>query len=247
MPRVGKLTTRGEGGVVVGVGDQAQVGQRVLDLLALEEAQAAIHPVGHAAGEQLVLQHPRLGVRAVQQRDVGAAGTIPHQGLDLLDDPARLVAVGEGLIHADRLAGAAVGPQVLAEALGVVADQALAASRMLPWSGSSARGGSRFDPEIALEVAHVADLGAAEGVDRLVVVAHAEEARPPRGRRRRATTARRTLKAVGVLELIHQDVAETGPGSAGGSAVAPAIHSCAANSSGNPQQPRAGIGPHTCV
>jgi hypothetical protein len=41
-----------EAGVVVGVLEQAQVGQRVLDLGALEEAQAAIHAVGQAGVEQ---------------------------------------------------------------------------------------------------------------------------------------------------------------------------------------------------
>jgi hypothetical protein len=48
MPRVGKLTTRRKGRVVVRIGDQAQVGQRMLDLLPLEEAQAAIDAVRHA-------------------------------------------------------------------------------------------------------------------------------------------------------------------------------------------------------
>ncbi len=32
--------------VVVGIGDQAQVGERVLHLLTLEKAQPAVHPVG---------------------------------------------------------------------------------------------------------------------------------------------------------------------------------------------------------
>ena len=61
-----------ERGVVVRIGDQAQVGERMLDLLALEEAQAAIHAVRDAGGEELVLQHPRLRIRAVQQRDLAA-------------------------------------------------------------------------------------------------------------------------------------------------------------------------------
>ena len=58
--------------VVVRVGDQAQIGERVLDLLALEEAQAAIHAIRDAGRKELMLQHPRLRVRAVQQRDLGA-------------------------------------------------------------------------------------------------------------------------------------------------------------------------------
>ena len=54
-----------EGRVVVRVGDQAQVGQRMLHLLALEEAQPAIHAVSHAARKKLMFQHPRLGVGTV--------------------------------------------------------------------------------------------------------------------------------------------------------------------------------------
>jgi hypothetical protein len=37
-----------KGRVVVGIGDQAQVGKRMLDLLPIEEAQAAMHAVRHA-------------------------------------------------------------------------------------------------------------------------------------------------------------------------------------------------------
>ena len=47
-----------EGGVVVRVGDQAQVGHGVLDLGALEEAQAAIDPVGDLGLEQGLLEQP---------------------------------------------------------------------------------------------------------------------------------------------------------------------------------------------
>ena len=158
-----------------------------------------------------MLQHPRLGVGAVQQRDVGAAGALPHQGLDLLDDPARLVAVGEGLIHADRLAGAAVGPQALAEALGVVADQGVGGVEDVAVGAVVLlQADHALHPEVALEVAHVADLGAAETVDRLVVVAHAEQARPALAAAVGQQRQPLVLQAVGVLELIHQDVAETG-------------------------------------
>ena len=59
--------------------------------------------------------------------------------------------------------------------------------------------------ELALEVGHVADVGAAEGVDRLVVVADAEI--PGAAAREELQPA--VLQAVGVLELVDQDVLET--------------------------------------
>jgi hypothetical protein len=117
MPRAGKIHHAGERGVVVGVGDQPQVGQRVLDLGALEKAQAAIHAVGQAGVEQRVFERPRLGVAAIEQGDLGAGVTVAHQRTDLLDDPARLVALAIGFMDADRLAAAGLGPQILAQPL----------------------------------------------------------------------------------------------------------------------------------
>jgi hypothetical protein len=60
-----------EGAVVVRVGQQPQVRQRVLDFLALEEAQPAVHAVRQPGAEKRVFQHARLGVGAVEQRHVG--------------------------------------------------------------------------------------------------------------------------------------------------------------------------------
>jgi hypothetical protein len=113
----GKVHHAGEGGVVVGVGDQAQVGQRMLDLGAFEEAQAAIDAIGQAGIEQRVFQRAALRVAAVEQGDFGAGMAVARQRLDFLDDEARFVAVGIGFMDADRLAGPGLGPQVLAQAL----------------------------------------------------------------------------------------------------------------------------------
>jgi hypothetical protein len=60
------------------------------------------------------------------------------------------------------------------------------------------------DAELALEVAHVADLGAAEGVDALVVVADAEQVGAAAGQQLQPAV----LQLIGVLELIDQDVPE---------------------------------------
>ena len=43
----GEIHHADKSGVVVGIGDQTQIGQRVFDLGALEKAQAAIHPVSY--------------------------------------------------------------------------------------------------------------------------------------------------------------------------------------------------------
>ena len=58
---------------------------------------------------------------------------------------------------------------------------------------------------VALEGGHVAHIGATEGIDGLVVVAHREQRRPAAGQQRQPAV----LQVVGVLELIDEDVPET--------------------------------------
>ena len=56
MPRV-EIDDTDKGRIVVSIGDQLQVGKRMLDFLSFEEAQAAIDTIGNAGTEQLMLQH----------------------------------------------------------------------------------------------------------------------------------------------------------------------------------------------
>ena len=196
-----------EAGVVVGVLQQPQVGQRVLDLGALEEAQAAVHAVRHAGVEQRALDHAALRVAAVQQRDLAARHAAAVQLLRLFQEPLRLGVVAGGLEHAHRLAGAGVGAQVLAQALRVVLDQRVGGVEDV---AEAAVVLLQLDDlrhaVLALEVGHVADARAAEGVDALVVVADREHAL--RLARRRKHLQPRVLQLVGVLELVDQHVVE---------------------------------------
>lgn len=47
-----------EGGVIVAVGNQTQVSHGILDLLTLEEAQAAIDAIGQPLVQQGLFQYP---------------------------------------------------------------------------------------------------------------------------------------------------------------------------------------------
>ncbi len=89
----GEVDHAQEGAVVLGIGQQAQVGERVLDFLALEKAQSTIDTICHTSREQRVLQHPRLRVGAIQQRHVGKGHAFTVEGLRFLDHEARLVLV----------------------------------------------------------------------------------------------------------------------------------------------------------
>src|SRR5688572_1743423 len=79
--------------VVVAIADQAQVGQRILDLGALEEPQAPVDAIGNAAGEQVLLEHPRLRIRAVQDRGVRALSAARDPLADAADDELGFVAL----------------------------------------------------------------------------------------------------------------------------------------------------------
>ena len=208
-----------ETGVVARVLQQAQVGQRMLDLGAFEKAQAAIDPVRHAGVEQRRLDDPALRVAAIQHRDLLAIHAIAHQLAHLVDHPLRLGQVAGRLDHAHRLARALVGAQVLAQALGVVADQRIGAVQDVAVAAVVLL---ELDlvlhVELAHEVGHVADPRAAKRIDALVVVAHGQHA--ARGAEVRVTghggiaaaTGQQldpgVLQLVGVLELVDQDVAE---------------------------------------
>ena len=177
----------------------------MLDLLALEETQAAIDAIGQAGRKQGMLEHPRLGIGAIEQRNLAAGKAVAGQCPDLVDDPARLVEVGMCLEDPQRLASAGIGPQVLAQAVFVVLDDGVGGVEDV-----AVRAVVLFEPddvgdlELALEVAHVADFGTAEGVDRLVVVADREHRRAFAGQQLQPAV----LEHVGILELIDQNLAK---------------------------------------
>ena len=194
-----------EGGVVVGIRGKPQVGERVLDLLALEEAQPPIDAIRDAGAKERVLEDARLRVRAVEESHAGERRALAVQRFRFLDDEARLVVVVGRGVDAQRLALAFRGPEVLAEPrlvvrddrVGRVEDVALRAVVLLELHHVR-------DSEVAHQLVHVADFGAAEAVDGLVVVAHREHA-PVRAAQQLDPLV---LQLVGVLELVDQDVAE---------------------------------------
>ncbi len=191
--------------IVVAVRDQAQVRQRVLDLLALEEPQAAVHPVRNARREQVFLEHPRLRVRTVEDGVVGALAAARDPLADLPNDELGLVALVVGAEEADRRALALAGPEFLADAAAVVADDGVGGIEDV-----AGRAVVLLEPEqlhvveIPAVLLQVLDPRAAPAVDRLVVVAHhvrdagrADQCLHPV-----------VLDGVGVLELVDQHVPE---------------------------------------
>ena len=200
-----------EAGVVVGVFEQAQIGQGVFDFGALKKAQAAVHAVSDAGVEERGFHHPALGVAAVEHGDFLVVHALAVQLADFVDHPLRLGVVAGGLEHPHRLARARVGAQVFAQTLAVVRNQvvgrvqdvAAAAVVLLELD-------LVLHTELANEVGHVAHARAAEGVNALVVIAHGKQGvgAVPVLRQRAQELEPGVLQLVGVLKLIDQDVAK---------------------------------------
>ena len=211
-PALGHVDDALEGEVVGGRMHDAQIGERVADLLALVEARAADHPVGQAERDEAVLELAHLERGAHQDGDLvervrPAVAVVALQRLDLLADRARLflgVPAG-GDLHL--LARLVLGAQRLAEPALVVGDQVR--------GGGEDVGGAAvvaLEPDdlgagkILLEAQDVVDLGAAPAVDRLVVVADAADVlgrarrlrRPARSASRRHSGARAQAREPGI-------------------------------------------------
>ena len=131
-----------EGEVVGRLGDDAQISERVADLGALVEAEAADDPVGQADGDEPVLELAGLELGADQDRALVEAAAAMLDRLQLLADPARLLGPVPDADHLDLVALALLGPQGLAEPPGILRDQARRRRRGCAGSsGNSARAG----------------------------------------------------------------------------------------------------------
>ena len=190
---------------VGGVVEHLQVRGRVLHLGALVEARAADHLVADLVQAQRLLQHARLGVHAVEDRDLAARVALLDEPGDLRGDVARLGLLVLDLDHAHRVALAELRPEPLLLPLRVVRDHRVrrledrvrGAVVLLERDRSRGR-------KVALELEDVADVGASEGVDGLVRIAHRAEVLVLLGQELQEPV----LGVVRVLVLVDEHVAE---------------------------------------
>ena len=184
---------------------QAQVGEGILDLGPFEKAQTAIDAIGDIGAQQCLLQHAGLGVGAVED---GILGTCPPLGapvLDLLGNKTGLVEIIEGGIELDRFAISILGPELLAHAPRVVLDQCVGSIEDV-----TAGAVVLLQPQglnlgkVTGEAADVLHLRPTPAVNTLVIITQnkyrslftSQQADP------------RILDGVGILKLVHQNVAE---------------------------------------
>ncbi len=202
------------------VGDDAQIGQGVLDLAALVEAGAADDLVGQADPDEDFLDRARHRVGPIEDSDVlGLDPVGVGEVVDATGDERGLVVLGVGDVADDLGALAASGPQVLRAPGGVLGDDAVRGLQdrlgraVVLLEQDRARIGI-----VGLELDDVTDRRAAEGVDRLVGVTDDDElgGRHLRLARRHVDLRgqlpdQHVLRVVRVLVLIDEHVPEAPP------------------------------------
>ena len=211
-----------------------EVCEGVLDLGALVELGAAHDLVRQRRPDEDLLQRSALRVGAIEDGHLRVVDAAAPQRLDLVRHELRLVVLRVAGEAYDLLARSDVGPELLVLAVEVVSDDRVGRAEdvlrravvLLEQHHPRAR-------VVALELGDVADVGAAERVDRLIGVAdHGEGCRrpvrilgrvrledhhPARRRDRRCVRPdrpgqladQRVLGVVGVLVLVDEDVPES--------------------------------------
>ena len=152
--------------------DDAQVGQHVLDLRAVEKARAADDAVRNAVALEGIFELVALRVHAVEHGVVAEVHAVAKVVHDLRGDIARLVVLVRGAVERERVAGFGLRPERFALAAGVVGDNVVgsvedaagAAVVLLEADGAGIL-------VLLFKVEDVLDRRTAELVDALVIVA----------------------------------------------------------------------------
>ena len=208
--------------VVIGVAQGAQVRQGVLDFLTLIEAGATNHAVGQAGTHEHVLKGSGLRVGAVEDCDVtGLHAVLIGKVVNFAGDVACLGVLGFGNVTDDFRTRTGGGPQLLGATVGVAFDDRVRRGEDVLRGTVVLLQQNRVGVRVVLlEVRNITDIRATEGVDGLVGVTHHGQLGRGHGVRVGATVSRclrvgadqfthqLVLGVVGVLVLVHEDVAE---------------------------------------
>ena len=206
---MGTLTMRSNFRSFEGLCDDLEIGDRVLDFLALVEARAADHAIGQARRDEAIFDGAHLERRA-HEDCASRSASGPACALQLLDVGRRssgllLRRPRRSPVTVTRSPASPSVNSVLPKSALVAGDQTgggckdMAGRAIVAFEADDLRA-----REILVEAQDVVDLGAAPAIDRLVVIAHAADV----GRTLRQQSQPQVLDDVGVLVLVDQNVAE---------------------------------------
>ena len=118
-----------KGRVVVTVGNQAQIRERIFDFLAFEEAHPAVNTVRHTRLQQCFFQHTRLGVTAVENGALGKRSAVVLPGFDAVNHKTRFIEFVKSAIEGNRLTVRAIGPQFFTQTPVIVFNQGVSGAQ----------------------------------------------------------------------------------------------------------------------
>ena len=185
--------------------NDAQIGEHILDLLALIETRRADQLVFHMAQHTRLFQRAALRIGAVHHRHIAQPKrAAAHQPFNLIQHIGRLFRLVIGLIDGHGRALAVLGVQPFGRAIAVVGDHRVrhiqnrlrAAVILLQQHHARLR-------IILTKAHHIAIVRAAKAVDGLILVAHHKQVALTI-RLIRQQPQHLILRSVGVLKLIHQ-------------------------------------------
>ena len=105
-----------EGEIVVGLGDNAQIGEGIPDFLALVEARATDHAIGDAELHETLFKRAHLEGGAHEDGDVAELAAVAGDLLDVACDGAGFFLCVPDAADGDAFTVGEVGPERLAEA-----------------------------------------------------------------------------------------------------------------------------------
>ncbi len=205
MPRGGIVDDARQAQVVPRVVHRAQVGQHILHLRPVKEADAPDDAVGDGVALEGLLQLVGLGVHPVENGVVLPVPPRRYIAQDLGGHILGLVLLVHGGVAADLVPRPVLGPELLALAALVVADDRVGGLQDV--LGGAVVLLQADDPGplvLVLKGEDILDGGPPEAVDGLVVVAHHADILPPPGQ----GGGQEILEMVGILVLINEYIAE---------------------------------------
>ena len=188
----------------MGIINQAQIRDNILNFLALIKFSAAHHGVGHATFNEYFFKHAGLGIGTIQHGHVAQlCALLELQLLHALNNKARFIAFIHRLIIGNLRAHAIIGPQILRLAARVIFNHRIGSIQNHLCAAVVLLQLHQLGLGIILfKVQNIANIRPAPAVNALVRIAHHAQIAVLAGQK----LCQKILHMVGILILVHHDV-----------------------------------------